>query len=234
MIDPSKSNNSFIPKQGTPKRVRRTMTRQIYLFTLISYVLVFSTLLATGGVFLYNQYTTKKYDQAVGDLNREIASFKQADMEQVKDFDRRLSQISGRVEAGASIVSILSVLEASTVDTVQIETLSLSRELDDKYLLEASILTDSFDSTIFQRGVLNRNEQVANVSFSELNTSISAGNNNRDNNSFSGYPTQVSFKAEIEVPVSAVPYIGRDNPEADNNFELLTNEQVSETNQLDI
>ena len=52
----SSDTNSFIPKRGPVKRQRRAGSRQIYLFTVISYVLFSATLVASVGVFLYERY----------------------------------------------------------------------------------------------------------------------------------------------------------------------------------
>lgn len=232
MLDPSKNASSFIPKQGTPKRARRTMTREIYLFTLISYVVIFATLLATGGVFLYNQYTIKQKDKAVEELSQEIASFKQVDMERVKDFDQRLSMINGRLEASASVLSVLSALEASTVGTVQIESLALAREDDEMYVLEALIVTDSFDSTIFQRGIFKRDSVLADVSFTGLATEASTVGEDDETDDSSSLLKKVRFTAEIEVPLSLVPYTGADESESDTDSK--TEESPLEANELEI
>jgi len=197
------SNSSFIPKRGPDKKRKASSTRQVYIFTLISYVAIFATLLGAGASYFYTKYVEKQKDQAIEELNNEISSFSEADLNRVLEFDRRLSQANGRLNASISMPSVFEALEAATIDTVQLESLSLTRENDETLLLSASVQTDSFDSTIFQRGVLERNETViSSISVENLTDSLST-----DQEATVGQQLPISFTAEIEIPISSVPYV---------------------------
>ena len=194
------SSSSFIPKRGpTTKRKRAGSSRRIYLFTLISYILMFATLLATGAVYLYGAYIEKQRDGEIAALNTEISSFSEEDMQKVMDFDRRLTQAAGRVNSNVSLVSIFDMLGEVTVGTAYIKNLSLTREGDEKFSLKASIETDTFDSTIFQRGIYERNQKIDSVVISDSERQINEGDTETVNET-------VIFTAELEVPLSAVPF----------------------------
>lgn len=221
-------SNSFIPKRGPVKRNRETASRQVYFFTIISYVLMFATLLAAGSVYLYAKYIDRQLENEVAALNSEINSFSEADMQQVIEFDRRLSQAHNRLNNSVSIVSVFDALEAATIDTVKIVSLDLNREKDEKFILSASIETDSFDSTIFQRGVYKRNQIIDSVLISGVQSASKESDS--DGKSASSRPL-ITFTAELEVPLSAVPYVDninqvRPDPITEPVLEQVINEDV--------
>lgn len=207
------SNNSFIPKRGPSKLKQKEVSRQVYVFTYISYILMFATLLATGGVFLYGQYVERQLNEEIAALNTEIGSFSEANMARVTDFDERLQQATGRLNSSVSMAALLEALEDATIESVQLQNLSVSREFDDRYVLSGSVQTDSFDSTIFQRRVFEQDGTIDSVSISGVQTStLTSGTS--DEGSLQARPI-VNFTAELEVPISAIPYqAGRSTSQA--------------------
>jgi hypothetical protein len=207
MTDPS--NSSFIPKRGPATQKRRVVSRQVYIFTIGSYILLFATLLASGGVFLFDRYVDKQFEESVAELNSAIAAFSETDMQRVLDFDSRLSQAAGRLDASVSMVSVFEALEDATIDTVQVDGLTIVRDNDSKYVLEAAINTDSFDSTIFQRGVYKRNSSISSVEVSDVKKSPPSDNVSEEDQVAAARETAlplVTFSAVLEIPVSEVPY----------------------------
>jgi hypothetical protein len=199
----SSSDNSFIPKRGTSKRKQPGGSRTFYIFSYISYILMCAILLSAGGVYLYQQYTNNKLDQAVENLNAEIESFNQADMERVTQFNNRLSQAQGRLENSISVTAVLAGLQTAIIDTVQINTLSLMREGDEKITIAAEIQTDSFDSTLFQQRVFLIKDSVQEFVISEVGSTVvkEAGQTEQERNS----RPAVSFLTTFSLPLEAVP-----------------------------
>lgn len=211
------SNNSFIPKRGPVKRIRNSASRQVYVFTIFSYVLMFSTLLATGGVYFYSKYVDKQKENEIALLNKEIDTFNETDMKKVIDFDNRLNQAYGRLDKSVSIVSVFEAIEDATIDTVQIDSLELKREKDDKFILSASVITDSFDSTMFQRSVYKRNQIIESVVISDVQAIGKSNESSEENKNVetNDDDTVMKFKAELEIPLSSVPYVvGTDEVES--------------------
>jgi hypothetical protein len=197
------SNNSFIPKRGTSKRKQTGGVRQIFIFTYVSYILMFAALLSSAGIFLYTQLVTGQLDTEIEALNSEISSFSQADMQRVTRFDLRLSQAKDRLDNSVSVASVFEALQAATIDTVQLETLTMLRDGDEKFIINAAVQTDSFDSTIFQRGVYLRNETIQNVEISAVQSLITTGK--VASTQGSELKPVVSFIALLEIPLSDVP-----------------------------
>ena len=201
-------STSFIPKRAPKKRSRTTASRQVYVFTLISYTLIFTALIAAISVFFYHRYLESQLAAAVSDLNTAIASFEVAEMERVLELDTRLRQADERVDSSASTVSLLEALEAATVASVQVEGASIERRGDAGYLLSATLLADDFDSTLFQRSVMRRapdiaNVEIANLSLREIGADEREGND-ADDSATPEY--RVSVDSELTFDLDAVQY----------------------------
>jgi len=210
---PDSNNSSFIPKAGPVGHRRSSATKQVYIFTLISYILIFATLIASGGTFLLKKNKEKLLNEAHVKLYQDISIFDDAKFQEVINFDRHLKQAKNRIDNSVSVVAIFDALEASTIDTVKIESLSLERELDDKIILSATINTDSFDSTLFQRQVYGTNDVVEAPVITGFDTSgidSLSTENSTDNDEKVDTGAKVTFETTLEVPLLSIPYTGTD------------------------
>lgn len=196
---PGSSDASFIPKRGTNKRSKKAAKNRVYLFTLVSYILLFTTLIATAGVYFYNRYVDQQLQVAIADLNTEISSFKQADMERVQAFDLRLRQAKDRLDNSVSVSSIFEALESATINTVRIADLSIKRNADTEFELDASIETNTFDSSLFQRGVFERNKVVESIEIENIDIQKDIDGLASD--------SKVFFTAKLTVPVGVIPFV---------------------------
>jgi hypothetical protein len=194
---PNSPSSSFIPRQGPAKRSRQVVSRQVHIFSVLSYVLFFGALAASAGVYLYLGHVETQLREEVVALDAAIANFSTEKMEQVKVFNTRLTQAHDRVRNSVSTVSIFESLELSMAKSATIQTFGLQRIDDEKFLLTANVDTDTFDSALFQRGLYERNPVIETVSFEDVGIE-EAGEE--------GGSGGVTFKAELSVPLSAVPY----------------------------
>lgn len=200
---PNSPSTSFIPKQGPVKSARKTATRQIHLLSIISYVLFTATIVTVIGLFLFNRHVDSLLRAEVETLNSAIVNFSDADMERVKEFNIRLLQTRERLSNSVSVVSLLESLEGATAKNVMIEDFKLKRETDDQIVLAVKVKTDSFDSSLFQRGVFERNEVIDTVSIEELgiaDTVDAEGDLIEEG---------VTFVAKIGVPSTAIPPVSK-------------------------
>ena len=200
----SAPNTSFIPKRGPVKRNRQTASRQVHLFSIFSYLLFSTTLVATVGVFFYSRYIDDIRAEEITSLNGAISSFDESKMTQLLEFSLRLKQADYRLQNSVSMVSIFDALEAATVQSVKLIDLTIERDLDNQFNLTANVEADSFDSTLFQRGVFERNKVIESVEISKLE--IGAGEDAPAASSSQEPPSGVSFVAKLGIPVKSVPY----------------------------
>lgn len=195
----SSQDTSFIPKNNTNRRKRTTQRGNIFVLTIISYVTFFAALAAAAGVFFYERYVHGQFQTEVIAMNTEVASFREADMQRVLSFDQRLQKANNRIQSSVSIASLFDALEAATVGSVRFSTFELTRDADTSLIVEAEIRTNSFDSSLFQRGVFERNQVIDAVEIEDLTVA--------DESTESGLVFKnVSFLAKLSVPLTAVPY----------------------------
>lgn len=200
------SNNSFIPKRGPANRPKRIASQRVYMITLTSYVLFFATLVATAGVFLYSRYIDSQFQTEVALLSDEIERFNDADMSRVLTFDERLQMTQSRLGTAVSLGSLFSAIEAATAQTVRLDSLRIDRDKDEKFELVASINTDNFDSSIFQREVFEQNNIIETVEIEQLTISPNTLDESETAVNLSD-SSKISFTAKLGVLVSAVPFI---------------------------
>jgi hypothetical protein len=214
---PKSSDSSFIPKQGPVKRRRQAPAKRLYLLTIISYILIFAALISAGGVFFYSLYIKSEFNKVAIALAEDVKSFVLEDMLTVQDFDRRLLQASGRMEASASVLAVFEALEEATLESVYIESFGAMREGDDFLKLSISFSADTFDSVVFQRKMYGDNTTMNN-SFNIVSFQPEVGGNSEDSVSeeeglvlpdASGQSdteiTSVSFEVEVTVPLEDIP-----------------------------
>jgi hypothetical protein len=169
--------------------------------------MIFASLLAAGGVFIYELYLTRVETSEVAALNQEIAAFDEAKLESLTAFDNRLAKARGRLDATADVSKFFSTLESLTVTSVTFEELLLTRVGDEKFVATVRMETDSFDSTLFQRGVLAGGGFIEQVYFDDVTvvTPDLEGESVDVADPFS-IPRQVQVAAEIHVPLAGLLY----------------------------
>lgn len=222
---PNTPNTSFIPKQGPVRRPRQAASRRVHVFSIFAYIAFASTLVSSVGVFFYQKHVEKQLEGQVAQLDEAISGFSEEDMTQVREFNNRLTQTRDRLEKGVSIVAIFEALESAVLQAVSFEDMDLVRAEDGDIELQATLLTDSFDSTLFQRGVFERSDIVNSVEVEDL--AIELGSSSEDGESASG--EGVSFIAKIGVPAASVPNVPRSGVSTPDNTSLNESENGTST-----
>jgi hypothetical protein len=170
-------------------------------------------------MYLYGEYLDRQLIEGVAKLDSEIKSFSVAKMEEVLAFEKRLQEANNRMEQSASVAAIFEVLERSTINTVMIDTLDIVRNDDLTYTLTAAVRTDSFDSTISQRGEFQRDQTLGDIEILDVDADALAEGEGGEEN----LPL-VTFKTVLEVSIAAVPYEPASNSAA---VPPLTNPQTT-------
>ncbi|MCA9366816.1 hypothetical protein KC887_00955 [Candidatus Kaiserbacteria bacterium] len=207
----SSQSSSFIPKRNPVKKTRKVVSRRIYTVTIVSYVLLFSTLLAAAGVFAYKLYVTRQLTDEIASLSDEINRFDNSELQRVKDFDARLALAANRVSQNVSVASLFTALESATIGTVSFDKLALVRNGDTDITVDAAIRTDTFDSSMFQRSVFKDNAVVSGVTVENLQkggltVDSKNGSLNRSQVADGLNPDIVTFDATISVGLDTIPY----------------------------
>ncbi len=205
---PESTNTSFIPKRN-PTKNNHSKAPRIFIGTLIIQVIFFAVLIAALGVFAYERKLNNDLEKEVLALNSVISSFSEEDMQKIINLDTRLVQAKDRLTHTASIVSLFDAIEDSTIESIQIKNLEIKRLDDTKLTIESEMLADSFDSVLFQRGVLKRDGKLSVTDISDLVLQNSSKNNEVSTESQTSTPDDVtvSFKAELSIDTNLIPHV---------------------------
>jgi len=198
--------SSFIPKRGSNRAKRKKPARRIFVFTLVAYSLIFASLLASGASYLYLNYTTSLLQEEVSTLNSEINTFSISDLSVVSEFDLTLQRANNRLNNTASVATLLEAVDSAIAQPVQIESLEMER-IDDQYmLLTAEVITQSFDSALFQRGLLNDEARLfTDVVFEDVSIAVSEEDEDSETTATSN-EDQVTFNVTARVPIDSLSY----------------------------
>ena len=200
------SPSSFIPKRGAARAKRKKPARRIFVFTLVAYSLIFASLLASGASYLYLNYTTSLLQEEVSTLNSEINTFSISDLSVVSEFDLTLQRANNRLNNTASVATLLEAVDSAIAQPVQIESLDVERVGDQDMLVTAQVTAQSFDSTLFQRGLLNDTDRLFDeVVFEDVSLAVSG--QDEDTETTGGEDrNQVTFTATAQVPIESLSY----------------------------
>lgn len=219
---PESTNTSFIPKRNPNRNSRINAPQRVFIGVLIARIFFFAVLLATLSVFLYERMLKNELDSEVVALNNAIASFSEVEMQRILDVDTRLFQVNNRLAHTVSIFSLFDSLEKATLGSIQIQNLEFKRENDTTLTMKAEMKTDSFDSVLFQRGVLERNDKLVINEIEDL--TISSQPKNQPANSrvtvVGGQPEDLNviFKASMSIDASKIPHMTPEERQIDGNI----------------
>ena len=205
---PGSSNTSFIPKRNPAQKERQGAKRQVFVGTFIIRILFFASLIAAAGVFIYETQLKKALDAEIVALSGAIGTFNEAEMQRVLQTNARLSQAEQKFESAASVGAVLRALERAAAQSVQVTELSLERIDDTTYEVEANMKTETFDSTIFQRSLLDESGifVVSEITDLVLVTPPPEGALYEVEVTEGEDTSGVSFKAVLTVATDAVPH----------------------------
>lgn len=166
------SGSSFIPKRPTQKKPVAKSFRKIYVLSYVSYLVFFTTLLAAGGVFLYQLSLTSELNGLKEDLVAQRDQFNQADLDRVRNLDYRIDAARQLVNNHASLLTVLNALDETIADPVQLLSFNYNRTEDPRRpRLALSAIASQFDEVIFQERVLSGNAVTSNFAVADVNLS---------------------------------------------------------------
>lgn len=204
-MQPNTSQSSFIPKQSSkrPKR-RRPSTKRIFVFAIVAYSLVFAALIASGGSFLYKNYSTGLLEDEVAALDVEIETFQVGQLAMVSETDRTLKRATKRFNHNASIATVLDVIDSATAQPIQFISLDIERVGDEHLTLVANVTAASFDAALFQRQLLNDEPRLFSQVVVEDVTVAVVTEESAQGTISSLNDKSVTFTVTMQVPIDAI------------------------------
>lgn len=197
---------SFIPRQAKSSNRPVQKVRRIYVFSYISYVLFFGTLLVVAALFGFEYLVNRNLEQQKAALADQRAQFSQSDLIQVRELNERMKKIDQLLDTQANLSSVFVGLEETVLSTVSYSDITIERDLPTTFTVTLTGNTDSFDSLQFQNEVLNSAQLPGSYVISDVDFSNGENSENGD----SGDGLLVKFNLTQTVAVSDIPFTGAD------------------------
>jgi hypothetical protein len=203
---------SFIPKKPIIEE-RAVATQPIGFLLVISIFILFTVLLASGGLYFYKYTTEKNIAQMESDLNIAKNRFEPSKIIQLQTLDRRLKDSSDILSKHVAVSPIFKILQDLTMKSVRYTKFSYSIGEDKaaKLSVKMSGQAIGYRSIALQSDLFTQNKQIIDPVFSNL-TLDSTGNVIFDLE-FTVDPALVNYKQvlnsdgskPIQLPNNAAP-----------------------------
>ncbi|MDP9249369.1 MAG: hypothetical protein M3M85_02595 [bacterium] len=120
---------SFIPKKPIIKE-RVVSSRPVGPVVIIALFILFTVLLATGGLYFYKGLTTKNIETMKDNLKKAQSRFEPSKITELQTLDKRLRAASEVLSDHIAVTPIFSALERVTMKTVRFTSFSYIRDED--------------------------------------------------------------------------------------------------------
>lgn len=201
---PEGTDSSFIPKNANRAKKPRTGKR-IYVFSYISYIFFFGTLLAVFGTYFYSSQVEHSLESYRAELAAESARFSEGDINEVRDLEKRLIVADELLAESNAPSRIFEALETVIADTFRINDFSYDRLPDNSIVLTFAGGTETFDAALFQRELMSSvpgfdEASVVDFSYSELAESEEGASEDQLSVTFKGTTNATAFPYEAPAP----------------------------------
>jgi hypothetical protein len=160
---------SFIPKKPIIEH-HESPTRSVSIFTVISIVILFTVLLATGGLYFYKEVLAKNIAQMANDLDLAKNRFEPSKITELQTLDRRLRNSSEILANHTAITPVFEVLSALTMKTVRYTTFKydIGTEKNAKVMIKITGIAVGYRSVALQSDLFAKNKNLIDPVFSNL------------------------------------------------------------------
>ncbi|HEY4503424.1 MAG TPA: hypothetical protein VJC14_03270 [Candidatus Paceibacterota bacterium] len=160
---------SFIPKKPMIQQ-RAVPSRSVGLFTITSIFILFSVIIASGGLFFYKGVLAKSITSMSNDLEVAKNRFEPAKIAQLQVLDKRLNASSEILSSHISISPIFKALQNLTLKTVRYTkfTYSINDEPSAKVMVKMTGVALGYRSVALQADLFPDNKNIVDPVFSNL------------------------------------------------------------------
>lgn len=160
---------SFIPKKPIIKEVV-VSAPPIGIFMIISIFVLFTVLIATGGLYFYKEILIKKIADMENTLNLAKNRFESSKIFELKAFDKRLIASSEILAKHFTVTPIFDALEKITMKSVRFTKFSyeLSNEDNPVISVKMSGVAIGYRSIALQSDLFTQNKSLIDPLFSNL------------------------------------------------------------------
>ncbi|MFH1365856.1 MAG: hypothetical protein ABIG99_00460 [Patescibacteria group bacterium] len=160
---------SFIPKKPIIKE-EAISSRPVGIFLIIPLFILFTTLLATGGMFFYKGILVKKIVDMENTLNLAKNRFELSKITELQALDKRLKASSEILSKHTTVIPIFDALEQITMKSVRFTKFSYDLGVDDTAVINIKMsgVAIGYRSVALQSDLFAKNKNLINPIFSNL------------------------------------------------------------------
>lgn len=166
-------NSSFIPKSGVKTVKRSQSNKRIYLLAYISYTFFFSTLFAVIGVYIYGATVDRSLSSLKEQMVAERQRFAVAEIENIKQLDRRLSTAERLVNESTAPSRLFPDIERIVSSDIEFSGLSYEQLPNRKFILELEGKADEFNQIVAQQQLIKGSGLLSDARVVEYDYSVS-------------------------------------------------------------
>lgn len=160
---------SFIPKKPILNE-SVAYARPVGVFLIISLFILFTTLIATGGLYFYKGILVKKIAGMENTLNLAKNRFELSKIIELQTFDKRLRSSSEILSKHFTIVPVFNALEQLTMKSVRFTKFSYDLGNKDKSMISVKMsgVAIGYRSVALQSDLFAKNKNLIDPIFSNL------------------------------------------------------------------
>jgi hypothetical protein len=160
---------SFIPKKPIIKE-RAVSSRPIGPLVIISLLVLFTVLLATGGIYFYKELTAKNIENMKENLKLAQNRFEPSKITELQTLDKRLRAASDILSGHIAVTPIFSALEKITMKTVRFTsfTYTVGEDKNAPIKVEMAGEAKGYRSVALQSDLFTNNKNFIDPIFSNL------------------------------------------------------------------
>jgi hypothetical protein len=210
-------STSFIPQRPSLGQSSKKIVRKVYVFTYLSYVFFFGTLISAFAILAYGYVLDTQLQSEKDRLVTEESRFNDGDIESIKKFDTQLTTATERMNLHLSLLPIFDGLEQSISQKLELKSFTYTRENDSAPKMEITGNATVLNSLAFQREVLTTVPLFSGAKFTQV-TIASAPPKDEDTDIVDPgvFETTIPFWLGKTVDVSLLQYRPTINAEISN------------------
>ena len=166
---------SFIPKSGAKTVQRNRGTRRLYLLAYISYIVFFSTLFVVVGIYLYAATVNRSLTSLKEQLSVEQQRFAVSDIEQVKTFDKRMSEATRLLEESSAPSRIFSDIESIVASNIYFSSMTYGQLPNRQFEIELVGRATNFNQLINQEDLLENSQLLKDATITAYDYGLGGG-----------------------------------------------------------
>ncbi|XKT74760.1 MAG: hypothetical protein ACJKTH_01585 [Patescibacteria group bacterium UBA2163] len=167
---PERVTTSFIPKASLKTEKRRPRSQSsLGIINVIASIILLAAIIAAGGVFLFEQYTTQNIARKGESLDRARAAFEPATIKELSRLDTRLGAATALLDGHIAPSRLFNEIERETLNTVRFNDFTMAESGPGRLMITMAGEAASFNALALQSDTFGASPFFSEPLFSDFN-----------------------------------------------------------------